>query len=119
MQNIVPSTEQLKQEIIMEKLKIADLDQYLIQEKELKKQLSDLQEMIKERKDAMVEEMLDLGLETMRLGDKYLIETVKGGMRQRIMSLSVMRKKFPHILESNPELVVESKVKSYIKVVTL
>lgn len=116
MQDIIPSNNRLKQEIIEEMLLKGNLDQLLIEEKELKQKLKQVQELIKDRKTVVVEEMVSLDIESVPLGDDYYIEMVKGSTRQKLISFAKFKKTYPQFLEDNPQSVTETTVKPYIKI---
>ena len=116
MQDIIPSTNRLKQEIIEEMLQQGDLDKLLIEEKEMKAKLKQIQELIKDRKVVVVEEMVNLGIESVPLGNDYYIEMIKGSTRQRLISFKKFQKYFPNFLKDNPLSVEETTVKPYIKI---
>lgn len=114
------SKEQLKREIGIGALEESEMIELLQKEKELKKQLKELQSMISERKDTLAEILNDNDISDLPLGTSgdYTVNAIKPSKRVKVMSASNIKKKYPHLIIEYPDLVTEYTVKGYLKITT-
>ena len=112
MMDIVPNNEKMKQESIMSDITHikAQIEKLAL----LKKQVKELEKGIKPQLNELALVMIDMDLDELPL-DGVVLQSTKGSTSQKMISMTVMRKKFPQLLSDYPELVKEITTKPHIK----
>ena len=113
MENIIPSDIKTKEDYINTLLDEGNLRSLLITKAALKSEIRDIDELIAEKRVALHEKMTELNLSELSLNDDLFIRNIQPAQRDKIMSVSQLRKQFPDLVS---DLVSVVSVKGYVQV---